>query len=132
MFRASSVSAASRVAQGYLNRPELTAQKFVENPAAAKARLYRTGDLARWLPDGTIEFLGRTDRQLKIRGFRIEPGEIEAILERHPAVSQAVVTDRDARLVAYFSTADSRSPRQTNCAPSLLNTSPPTWFPRRG
>ncbi len=94
------------VAQGYLNRPELNAEKFVPSPLG-DGLLYRTGDLARWLPDGTVEFLGRTDRQVKIRGFRIEPGEIEAVLERHPAISQAVVTDRDARLVAYVTVADS-------------------------
>jgi amino acid adenylation domain-containing protein len=66
------------VARGYLNRPELTAERFVADPFSADpdGRLYRTGDLARWLPDGTIDFLGRTDRQIKIRGFRIEPGEI--------------------------------------------------------
>ncbi len=95
------------VAQGYLNRPELTAERFVPNPYADGELLYRTGDLARRLPDGDIEFIGRADRQLKIRGFRIEPGEIEAVLERHDSIRKAVVTTRpdargDARLVAYF------------------------------
>jgi amino acid adenylation domain-containing protein len=97
------------VARGYLNRPELTAERFVRDPYddAPGALLYRTGDLARWLPDGTIDFLGRTDRQIKIRGFRIEPGEIEAVLERHPAVRAAAVVDRadqrgETRLVAYI------------------------------
>jgi amino acid adenylation domain-containing protein len=100
------------VARGYLNRPELSAEKFVPDPFSdeAGALLYRTGDLARWLPDGTIDFLGRTDRQLKIRGFRIEPGEIEAVLERHPGVRGAAVIDREdphgeTRLVAYFEAA---------------------------
>jgi hypothetical protein len=95
------------VAQGYLNRPELNAEKFVPSPFPEGGLLYRTGDLARWLPDGNVEFIGRADRQLKIRGFRIEPGEIEAVLERYPQVRKAVVTVRndgagDGRLVAYF------------------------------
>src|ERR1019366_8152628 len=73
----------------------------------ADALLYRTGDLARWLPDGTIDFMGRTDRQIKIRGFRIEPGEIESVLERNAGVQAAAVTDREdeggsIRLVAYI------------------------------
>jgi amino acid adenylation domain-containing protein len=105
------------VAQGYLNRPELTAERFVPDPFSAQpgARLYRTGDLARWLPDGTVDFLGRTDRQIKIRGFRIEPGEIESVLERDPGVRGAAVTDRTdagghARIVAYLVPADPDRP----------------------
>jgi amino acid adenylation domain-containing protein len=96
------------VAMGYLNRPELTAQRFVPNPFSKdpNARLYRTGDLARWLPSGDVEFLGRADRQLKIRGFRIEPGEIEAALERQPGIRAAAVIvwepkPNDPRLAAY-------------------------------
>jgi amino acid adenylation domain-containing protein len=96
------------VARGYLNRAELTAERFVPDTFAAdpQARMYRTGDMARWLADGTIEFIGRSDRQLKIRGFRIEPGEIESMIERHPQVRTAAVTDREddngaPRLVAY-------------------------------
>ncbi|WP_432408908.1 amino acid adenylation domain-containing protein [Wukongibacter sp. M2B1] len=95
------------LARGYLNREELTAEKFVENPFVTGERMYRTGDLARWLPDGNIEFLGRIDNQVKIRGFRIEPGEIEAQLLKHGSVKEAVVIDRkgkdnDKYLCAYI------------------------------
>jgi amino acid adenylation domain-containing protein len=96
------------LALGYLNRSDLTAQKFIPDPFSDKlgARLYKTGDLARYLPDGNIEFLGRIDDLVKIRGFRIELGEIEATLSQHPEVQQAVVTAREDKrgnksLVAY-------------------------------
>ncbi len=95
------------LARGYLNRTDLTAEKFVSNPfdLSPGARLYRTGDLARYLDDGNIEFLGRLDHQVKIRGFRIELGEIEAVLETSPGVRQALVTaqeeDGENCLVAY-------------------------------
>jgi non-ribosomal peptide synthetase component E (peptide arylation enzyme) len=103
------------LARGYLNRPDLTAEKFVPNPfikeedllQAKNLRLYRTGDLARYLPDGNIEFIGRSDDQVKIRGFRIELGEIEANLLQHPDVNQTVVIAREdqpdlKQLVAYI------------------------------
>ena len=87
------------LARGYVGRPDLTAASFVPDPFADEpgARLYRTGDLARFLPDGIIEFLGRTDRQVKIRGFRVEPGEVEAALLRHPGVREACVIAEDDR-----------------------------------
>ncbi|MBI6824246.1 amino acid adenylation domain-containing protein, partial [Pseudomonas syringae] len=101
------------VARGYLNRDDLTAERFLSDPFSKipNARMYKTGDLGRWLADGNIEYLGRNDDQVKIRGFRIELGEIEACLARHEAVKEAVVMARedvpgDKRLVAYF-TADS-------------------------
>ncbi|WP_327195507.1 non-ribosomal peptide synthetase, partial [Paenibacillus alvei] len=83
------------VARGYLNRPELTAEKFVENPFEPGRRMYRTGDLARWLPDGTVDYLGRIDDQVKIRGYRIELGEIEAQLLKVAAVEEAAVVARE-------------------------------------
>ena len=92
------------VVRGYLGRAGLTAERFIPDPFSATpgARLYKTGDLARYLPDGNIRFLGRRDEQLKIRGVRIEPGEIEATLKAHEAVTDAaVLADEDERLVAY-------------------------------
>jgi amino acid adenylation domain-containing protein len=103
-----------QVGRGYLNRPELTAERFVDDPFRGHGTLYKTGDLARYLPDGNIEFLGRSDFQVKIRGFRVELGEIEAALEAVDSVRQAVViaherTDGDLELVAYVSHPDAAS-----------------------
>ncbi|WP_346728620.1 non-ribosomal peptide synthase/polyketide synthase, partial [Corallococcus exiguus] len=96
------------VGRGYLGRPELTADRFVPDPfrGAPGARLYRTGDLVRWLPEGSIEFLGRLDNQVKLRGYRVELGEVEAVLLKHPGVREAVVLVREdapglMRMVAY-------------------------------
>jgi len=80
------------LATGYLNRPELTAEKFIDHPEYG--RIYRSGDLVRWNHEGNLEFFGRIDRQLKIRGFRIEPGEIEKALDSHPAVLVSAVVPR--------------------------------------
>ncbi|WP_197267939.1 non-ribosomal peptide synthetase, partial [Paenibacillus alvei] len=94
------------LARGYLNHPELTAEKFVEHPFAPGERLYRTGDLARWLPDGNIEYLGRIDHQVKIRGFRIEIGEIEEQLLKIDSVQETIVIAREGKsgqeLCAYL------------------------------
>jgi amino acid adenylation domain-containing protein len=97
------------LASGYVNRPDLTAERFVPNPYGPPGtRLYRTGDSARWLPGGNIEYVGRLDRQVKIRGTRVELGEIEATLESHPSVAQAVVIAKpsangELQLVAHVS-----------------------------
>ena len=99
--------------RGYLNRPDLTDQKFVSVAfgAAAPERLYRSGDLGRFLPNGDLEYIGRSDHQVKIRGFRIELGEIEAVLNIHPGVRESVVLPRDdergeKQLVAYVISRD--------------------------
>src|SRR5205823_10934959 len=95
------------VGRGYVNDPERTAQAFTTDPYRPGNRLYRTGDYGRWLPEGTIEFLGRRDEQVKIRGYRIEIGEIENRLLQMPGVEQAAVvidgrSDQTRNLVAFF------------------------------
>ncbi len=142
------------LAAGYLNRPELTAERFVPDPFAGetrgqgdketgrgdrpispsphlprRARLYRTGDLARWLPDGAIEFLGRIDDQVKVRGFRIELGEIEAVLREHPAVRDAVVVARGDALAGYIIPAEGAAPRPADLRDHLRGRLPEHMVP---
>ncbi|OUL99327.1 type I polyketide synthase [Variovorax sp. JS1663] len=122
------------VTLGYLNRPELTSERFVANPFGAQdnAVLYRTGDLGRWRADGVLECLGRNDHQVKIRGYRIELGEIENALLQHPGVRQTVVIPREdqpgnVRLVAYFTTE--RSPGVEALRAHLGTLLPPYMVP---
>ncbi|WP_051450882.1 non-ribosomal peptide synthetase [Actinospica robiniae] len=98
------------VTRGYLNRPELTAQRFVPDPFAAGQRLYRSGDLARRRADGGLDFLGRIDDQVKIRGYRIELGEISAVLAAQPGVREAVAVARGESLVGYYVPAEGCDP----------------------
>ncbi|WP_232073641.1 polyketide synthase [Variovorax sp. RA8] len=122
------------VTLGYLNRPELTSERFVANPFGGHdgAMLYRTGDLGRWRGDGVLDCLGRNDHQVKIRGYRIELGEIENALLQHPGVRQTVVIPREdqpgsVRLVAYFTTE--RSPGVEALRAHLGTLLPPYMVP---
>jgi len=121
------------LARGYLKRPELTAEKFIANPFSddPQDRLYRTGDLARYLPDGSVEFLGRVDHQVKIRGFRIELGEIEEVLTQQPAVDEAVVIVREEAgekfLVAYL-VGDSEQLADLTAIRAALSTQLPAFM----
>ncbi len=123
------------LARGYLDRPDLTAERFVANPFGSPGeRMYKTGDLARYRPDGTVELLGRTDHQVKIRGFRIELGEIEAALARLPAVAEAVVVAREdgrggLRLVAYLVPEEDEAPSAGELRLSLRSTLPDYMLP---
>jgi non-ribosomal peptide synthase protein (TIGR01720 family) len=105
------VLAGDGVGRGYYGRPALTARRFVPDPFGPPgSRCYRTGDLMRWLPDGTLEFLGRLDEQVTIRGFRVELGEIEAVLAAHPRLAHAVVVADGERLVAYLVPKGDKAP----------------------
>jgi len=124
------------LARGYLNRSELTAEKFIQNPYSDEpdARLYKTGDLARYLPDGNIEYLGRIDSQVKIRGYRIELGEIEETLRQHSAVRDAVAIARDdgsgnKRLVAYLVLNQDKLPSISNLRAYLQEKLPEYMVP---
>ncbi len=126
------------LARGYWNRPELTAERFVEDPfsSAPGSRLYKTGDLARYMPDGAIEYLGRLDFQVKLRGFRIELGEIEAALLKHPDVSEAVILAseddlEEKRLVAYLVAKPKANPSIGKLKSFLLVSLPDYMVPAR-
>jgi amino acid adenylation domain-containing protein len=127
-----------QVCWGYLNRPELTAERFIANPFVDGERLYRTGDLGRFRPDGTIEYLGRNDFQVKVRGFRIELGEIEARLAEHPAVREAVALARkdapgDLRswpITPYGATPTRPRWGPSRCALICRRACPNTWSRR--
>ena len=107
------------LARGYLRRPDLTSDKFVNNPFSLNSKMYKTGDLCRYLPDGNIEFIGRNDFQIKIRGFRIELGEIESKLLEHPEISQCTVSvfrnkksevSNQKYIVAYYVSVSNQQP----------------------
>ena len=122
------------LARGYLDRPELTAEKFLRDPFLDEhdARVYRTGDRACYLPDGNIQYLGRIDAQVKVRGYRIEPGEIEAAILQHPLVRQAAVVARedapgDKRLVAYY-VAENQTPELVDQLRSRIRTTMPAYM----
>ena len=128
------IIAGDGVASGYHNRPELTAERFVADPTDPRGGMaYRTGDLARWLDDGRLEHLGRIDRQVKLNGFRIEPAEVEAALERLPAVRQAAVDVRgdqdNRRLVAYVVFNGQKELTSTELRRELNRTLPPYMIP---
>jgi hypothetical protein len=124
-----------QVGRGYLNRPELTADRFMANPFSREGggRLYRTGDLARWRSDGNLEYLGRIDGQVKIRGHRIELGEVESALRKHPGVRDCAVTAQthggDKALVAYVVPRAAPAPSSADIRSFLLANLPEPMVP---
>ncbi len=137
------------LAKGYLNRPELTAEKFVSVPASKfrvsndvssgdenqNVKLYRTGDAARYLPDGNIEYLGRKDDQIKLRGFRIELGEIEAVFNSHPAVKDGVIAIKESggekKIAAYYVSAENAAPMTAELRDFLKERLPDYMIPAK-
>lgn len=127
--------AGAGLARGYLDRPELTAEKFISHPFSddPNERLYRTGDLARYRADSSIEFLGRIDSQVKLRGFRIELGELEACLRQHPKLREAAVLAREdhageKRLAAYFVPSGASAPASSDELRSFLKNLLPDYL----
>jgi amino acid adenylation domain-containing protein len=125
------------VATGYLNRPEMTAEKFIVDPFAAEpgGRIYKTGDLAWWDEDGMIHFIGRLDRQVKIRGFRVDPAEIESVLNGHEDIEEGVIRIFDAKsdhpwLMAYAVTQPDTAVTETSMMDYLRNKLPHYMIPR--
>ena len=131
------------VSRGYFNRPELTAERFISNPFGLPhptplpkgegTRIYKTGDIARYLPNGNIEFFGRSDQQVKVRGFRIETGEVEVALAGHPSIRQAVVAawkerSSDASLVAYVVPASGEKEADASQLREFLRTKLPEYM----
>lgn len=135
------------LARGYLNQPELTAEKFIPNPFATEmdransyTRVYKTGDLVRWLPDGNMEFIGRNDNQIKIRGFRVELEEIESALITHPLISRCIVKAPDLtqnkldhstnkHLVAYYTTITNKEIKENDLRTYLVKKLPHYMIP---